>query len=132
MLLLVPGEVKQHVVVGDQGVHAIDRDEVLGDGVRRSVVRGRGPGDTAEHLAGAEPPEQFLDPLPGNSEPVRPHADLQCRVAQNCRRPLDRVDLRDQRSVDQACLIEEQVVRPCWVRRLEPVTDCVVLAHEDG
>ena len=69
---------------------------------------------------------------PAIPEPVRPHADLQCRVAQNCGRPLDRVNLRDQGGVDQTCLLEEQVVRPFRVRRLEPVTDRVVLAHEDG
>ena len=68
--------------------------------------------------------------------PARPHqfarsGDLRRRVADHGRRPLDRVDLGDQRGVDQARPLEEVVVGPRRVLGSQPVADRVVLADED-
>src|SRR3712207_8146762 len=54
--------------VGDQRVHPVDRDELLGQLEARAVVLLRGAHDPAEDLGLAEPAEAVLDRL---AEPAR-------------------------------------------------------------
>ena len=117
-------------LVGDQRMHAVDRDELLGDRVRGGVVVGGRPGDAAEHLAVGQPPVEGAHPLSGEAEPVGPHPDPQCGPVQDRGGPLDGVDLGDERGDDQPGLVEHLVVGPVAVVRGEHVAHGVVLAHE--
>ena len=52
-------------VVGDQRVHPVDRDELLGDAsTARAWWSVGGARDAAEDLAAAEPPDRRVHPLP--------------------------------------------------------------------
>ena len=127
----VVGGRAEGVVVRDERVHPVDRDELLGQRVRDPVVVRDRAGDAADHLAGREAAEEVVQLLAREAPPVRAQGDLRRRVADHRRRPLDRVDLGDQGGVDQARPLEEVVVRPRRVLGSQPVADRVVLADED-
>ena len=94
------------------------------------MVRRRA-GDAAEHLARAEPAEPTAEPLAGDAPPVGAHRDPRRRVGEDRRGPLDGVDLRHQRGVDQPRLVEQLVVATrSGMLAAQPVADRVVLEHE--
>lgn len=119
--------------VGDQRVHPIDADELFRESeVRRVVVRQR-PWDSAEGLVLAQSAPDLLDGRVQEAPPVGIHGDLQRRVGEDCRRPLDRVDLGDKRCVHQPSGLENPLVRPLllvWVGLTQGVADGVVFAGE--
>ena len=88
---------------------------------------GRRAGDAAEHLVLAP----LAEPLAEDPVPVRAHPVPRRRVRDDRRRPLDGVDLRHQRRVDQPRLAEELVVRPLGMLCRQPVGDRVVLEREE-
>ena len=63
-------------VVGEERVHPIDGDELLGQRVRHAVVVGRRAGNAAEDLVRAS----LAEPLAEDPVPVRPHSVLRRRV----------------------------------------------------
>lgn len=115
-------------------MHAVHGDELLGQRVRDALVvdarawdSGDGftrPGDTSNH---------FGEFLTDDSPPICVHADLKGRVSQNCRRPLDRVDLGHQSAVHDACLVEDLVSAPrCQLRESIPNTKLLTLSSPDA
>ncbi len=64
--------------------------------------------------------------------PVGEHAVVQRAVREDRGRPLDGVDLRHHRRVDQPGRLEQRLVTPVGMMGLERVADRVVLAHEQG
>ena len=76
------------------------------------------------------PPEPPREALAHEAPPVRVHPELRRRVRDDRRRPLDRVDLRDQRRVHEPGAVEEIVVRPGRVVLAQRVADRVVLERE--
>jgi hypothetical protein len=114
-------------VVRYEGVHPVDGDELLRDGVGDpEMVLGRA-GDPADHLAAAHPSEELVDPLARDAPPVGPHANLQGGVAEDSSSPFDRVDLREQCRVDEPGVVKEVVIRPGGVLGTQAVADGVVL-----
>ena len=101
-------------VVGDQRVHAVDGDELLGQLVRHAVQRGRRAGDAADHLVRGAAPDQAVEPAALEPPPVRAQGGHRRRVGDDRRRPVDGVDLRHQRRDDEARLVEQLVVGELW------------------
>ena len=95
------------------------------------MVVGRRAGDAAEDVASAEPSETVAEALPHEAVPVGVHAPFGRRVGDDRGRPLDRVDLRHHRGVDQAGLVVELLVAPVPVLAAQRVADGVVLADEE-
>ena len=96
----------ERAVVRHQRVHPVDRDELLGERVRRAVVIGLRADDAAEQFVVVEERERPPAVLAGKPVPVHVHRHLDDRVRQDRRRPLDGVDLRHERRVDQPRLRE--------------------------
>ena len=119
-------------LVRDQGVQAVDRGELLGQGVGGAVVVGDGAGDAADDVAPAQAPEEAVEALLGQAPPVGPHPQAQGGVGQDPRRPLHGVDLGHQGPVDQARRLEQLVVRPGRALAAQAVADGVVLQGEEG
>ena len=63
--------------------------------------------------------------------PVGLETDVDCLGAKDRRRPLDRVDLRDQRGNDQTCRLIDPLVAQSRILRAELVAQDVVLACEE-
>ena len=76
-------------------------------------------------------PNRLREALAHEAPPVRVHRELRGRVRDDRRRPLDRVDLRDQRRVHEPRAVEEVVVRPGRVLLAQRVADRVVLEREE-
>ena len=92
---------------------------------------GRRAGDAAKDVAASEAPEPLAYALPCQAIPVRVHPQFGRRVGDDRRRPLDRVDLRHDGRVDEACMVVEVVVAPVPVLVVaKRIADRVVLAHE--
>ncbi len=128
--LAAVGRRAERVVVGDQRMHPVDDRELLGERVGHAEVVVRRPGDAAHDLARADAAERLLHALAGDPVPVRAHADLHGGMRDHGRRPLDRVDLREQRREDQAGVAEELLVVPAGVVLRQAVADRVVLERE--
>ena len=113
-----------------QRVHPVDRDELLGQRKRHAVVIGRRTGNAAEQMSlSSSFGKTFCSLLNAPYQFVRrPVVVIVGR--QDGRRPLDGVDLREQRRVDQARLLEQPLVVPERVVLLELVADGVVLERE--
>ena len=62
--------------------------------------------------AAAEPAEKAVNALPGEAEPVRPHAYLGDGVRDDRGRPFHGMQLRHDRGVDEPRMAEELFVRP--------------------
>ena len=91
--------------------------------------------DAAEQFAVADECEQVLPALAADQAvPVGVERDVDHFVRKDRRRPLDGVDLRHQRGVDQARLDEQLFVGPPGHRRilLEAIADGVVLGREQA
>ena len=74
---------------------------------------------------------ELLAVFAGQAGPVDVHRQLDDRVRQDRRRPLDRVDLRHQRRVDQLGLAKQLLVVPVLVIVREQIADVVVLQREE-
>ena len=74
-----------------------------------------GSRDPTEDLARADPSEPFRESLAHKAPPVGVHGQLRRRMCDDGRGPLDGVDLRHQRCVDQASVIVELLIRPLWI-----------------
>ena len=92
------------------------------------VIGGR-TGNAAEQLVVVEAGEHVLQ-LAERTEPVGAQPGADDRLRQDGRRPLDGVDFRQQRGVDQAGLLKQALVVPHRVVLLELVADGVVLEGE--
>ncbi len=114
-------------VVGQQRVHPVDGDELLGQRVGNAVMVGGRAGDAAEDFVLAP----LAQALAEDAVPVGPHRVLGRRMRNDRRRPFDGVDLRHQGGVDQARALVELVVGPARVLGLQAVADRVVLVRED-
>src|SRR5207248_1285027 len=107
---LVIVRVAKLVVVGDQRMHAVDRDELLGDRVRHTeVVRWRAWYPAPNLTLGDAPPD-LVHRLARKSPPIRSQRQLSRGVAEDARSPLDGMDLGDQRRVDEARMVEQRLV----------------------
>ena len=116
------------VVVGYERVHAIHGDELFGERVGHvEVVRFR-TDDPAHDLAVADVANEPVDPFAQDAPPVCTHPDLQRRVSQDRGRPLNGVDLGEKRRVHEAGPVEEVIVRPGRVLRLQAIANGIVLA----
>ncbi len=109
----------------------MDGGKLLGHGIERAVViRGR-PHDAADNLAAAQTAVAAIKGFIQHAPPVAAHGLAQRRCAQDAGRPLDRVDLRHERDVDQSRVVEEHIVRPARVVLLEHGADGIVLAGKE-
>ena len=82
-------------------MHPVDRDELLGQRERDAVVVGLGARDAGEDLVLDDLLEQVAELLAGQAVPVGVQAGRCRRVGGDGRRPLDGVDLGEQRGGDQ-------------------------------
>src|SRR5215470_16522549 len=95
-------------------------------------LRARYPADC---LAGTDTPQVFLYSFSSEPPPVGIHANLQCGMAEDGGSPVDRVDLRHQRVIDEAGDTENlvvllRIVLPFGKRLKQVVADGVVLQRE--
>ena len=111
-------------------MHPVNGDELLGHRVRRGVVVRRRARDPADDFAATQAAQQLVQPLALQSPPVPPHRHFGGRVADDCRSPLEGMDLGHERGVDQSRLVKQILVGPRRVLGLEPVADGVVLQPE--
>ena len=91
---------------------------------------GRRAGDPAHDVVGRAPAEQLVEPLALEAPPVGAQREHRRRVRDDGRRPVDGVDLRHQRRVDEPGLVVEILVVELGVLRVQVLADRVVLAHE--
>ena len=98
---------RKTVVVRDQRVHPVDGDELLGQRVRDAVVVGRRARDAADDLVRSSAGRSACTNRSPEAPPVRPQREDRRRVGDDRRRPVDRVDLRHQRRVDEPRLLVE-------------------------
>ena len=89
-------------LVRQEGVQAVDRDEFLGQAIVRAGLIGRRAWNAADRFASADASKVFLHILPGQSPPIRIHADLQGWVSKDSRRPVDGVNFGHKCVVDHA------------------------------
>ena len=116
-------------MIRHQRVHAVDRDELLGQRERHAGVIGRRPGNPGEDVVVGELRKEVLQPAEP-SVPGRPQAGGEDVPRKDGARPLRGVNLREQRRVDQAGLLEQPLVVPERIVLLEHVADGVVLERE--
>ena len=116
-------------VIRHQRVHPVDRDELLGQRERHAVMIGRRAGDPGEQIVVGELRKRVLQPAEP-AVPVGAQAGGGDLVRQDRGRPFHRVDLRQQRRVDQPGLLEQPLVVPVRVVFLQLVADRVVLERE--
>src|SRR5215207_6825512 len=128
---LVARDGPEGVVVGDERVHPVDRHELLSEGVGHTEVVRSPTNDSADHFVVAYASHQPLDCLPCQSPPVRVQAAPRGGMIQEGGRPLDGVDLRQQRRVYEPGAVEQLVVGPAGVLGAQPVADRVVLAGKE-
>ena len=95
--------VEEAVVVGDQRVQPVDGDEVLGQRVGHAVVvrHGLRDADSSACVSSSQMPEPGQPVVGRRPVPVGLEADVDRLGRQDRRRPLDGVDLGDQRRHDQ-------------------------------
>jgi hypothetical protein len=128
----VVGEGIERVVVGDQRVHPVHADELLGQRVRDAEQLFLRPRDAVEELGARTASEGLVEALAEDPEPVRAQPAHGGRVGDDRRRPVDRVDLGHQRGVDEARFLVEGLVVELGVLGVQPFADRVVLEHEEG
>jgi len=91
-------------------MHAIHRDELLSQRVRRAVGRGATAGDSTDDFAGlGEPAEVLRESLAGDAPPVGGHAGLEGGVGEDRGGPFDGVDFGHEGAVDEARLVEDLI-----------------------
>ncbi len=123
--------VGEPVVVGQQRVHPVDGDEVLGQRVRHPVVVRHGLRDADAGVAVDQPEAQLVQPVVRRRPvPVAPQAHVDDLGAEDRRRPLHGVDLGDQRGHDQPRRLVDPLVAPVLVVGAQLVAEQVVLAGE--
>ena len=115
--------------VRDQRMHAVDGHEFLGQRVADPVVVRARAGDAAQHLARPDPPDALAERLFQHSPPRGPDRPLGRRMRDHRGRPLDGVDLRHERGVDQPRLLEQGLALQ-RLRCLERIADRIVLPRE--
>ncbi len=129
LIVAVPAE---RELVRDERVHAVDRGELLGDGVRGRVMVLLGERDAGQELAPCGAPVRLEILLAQDAPPAAAHRVLQGRHLQERAGPLGGVDLHDQRRIDQPRLLEQPLAVLVRVLEPQPVDDRVVLAREEG
>jgi hypothetical protein len=67
---------------------------------------GRRAGNAADNFTAAEPAEDPVYAFARQAPPIEPQGGVGGGMADHGRRPFNRVDFGDQRSVDQTCLLE--------------------------
>src|SRR6266851_3958286 len=107
-------------------MHAVNGHKLFRYRVRHPEVIFGGPWNAADDLAFTDASEVLVDPFPGQAPPVAMHSNLQGRVRDDRGCPVDSVDLRDERCVDQPGMIEQFIVGPGWIGGAELVTNDVV------
>ena len=121
----------QLVLVGDQRVQPVDRRELLGDRVRRGVVLLLAADDAEQRPRARRRAAAASAPTAGSAPyQLAFIAGLEHRRREDAGRPLDGVDLRHQRRVDEPRGQEQPLVVPGRVVALEVVADRVVLLDE--
>src|SRR5713226_10352609 len=113
-------------------MHAVNGHKLFRYRVRHPEVIFGGPWNAADDLAFTDASEVLVDPFPGQAPPVAMHSNLQGRVRDDRGCPVDSVDLRDERCVDQPGMIEQFIVGPGWIGGAELVTNDVVFQGEQG
>lgn len=115
-------------------MHAVHRDELLGQRVRDALVVDARAWNSRNGFTGLrDAPNRFGELLTDDSPPICVHTDLKGRMSQDCRRPLDRVDLGHQSAVHDACLVEDLVSAPrCQLRESIPTTRILTLSTPDA
>src|SRR5512132_1787151 len=86
--------------------------------------------DTADEFALADPAKHLVDALCRQPPPVRSHPDLQRRVPEDAGGPFHGMYLREQRSIDQARVLEQFVICPRGVFVMKMVADRIMLEGE--
>src|SRR5215204_6136042 len=129
---LVARDCPEGIVVGDERVHPVDRHELLGEGVGHTEVVRSPTNDSADHFVVADASRQPLDCLPCQSPPVGVQAAPRGGMIQEGGRPLDGVDLRQQRRVYEPGAVEELIVGVAGVLGAQPIADRVVLAGKES
>ena len=118
-------------LVGQQRVHPVDGDELLGDRVGHAVVVAPRPGDAGEEVP-AHPLAQPAGAARAQDPPPVPaQRRLDRGVGEDGERPLDRVDLGHHGGVDHPGRLEEALVVPAGVVEGQVVADRVVLPREE-
>ena len=120
----------QRVVVRHQRVHAIDGRELLRQRIRRGVMIGRRSGNAGEQIVVVETGKEVLR-IAEEAAPVGAHPGGRQAVRDNRGRPLDGVNLGDERGDDETRLLEEALVGPSWVALLESIAHRVVLERKE-
>ena len=109
--------------------HAVDRHELLGEGVGR--CDDWCPTRDAAHHRSRET-EDVLELIAREPVPVGVHRLVGDRIRQNRRRPFHGVDFGDESNVDQAGLAVQLFVAPIGMVRLQHFADGVVLGDEQA
>jgi hypothetical protein len=94
----------------DQRMHAVNGDELLGEGVGNALVvntRTRYAANGFTSLRNAS--DCFGQSLTNDTPPVCTHANLEGRMSQDRWSPLDCVDLGHESTVDNACFVEDLI-----------------------
>jgi hypothetical protein len=112
-------------------MHPVDGDKFLGERIRRRVMIGLRSDDTAKDFAVVDEADGVLQVAFEQAVPVGVHRGLDDRMRQDRRRPLDGVDLGDERRGDQPRLVEELLVGPVRVLGGEEVAHMVVFPREE-
>src|SRR5262249_31009029 len=79
-------ESTKHDLVRQQRVHTIDRNKFFRERKGYVLMVLRRTWNSAEHLTTPDAPDKFAEPLAGHTPPIRPHAELERRMSENCRR----------------------------------------------
>ena len=129
-LRIVPQRAEEHLI-GDERVHPVDGDELLGQRVRRRMVLGGGPDDAAEDFVVIEKFEDLLQLGAGKPVPYAVHRIFDGRVRHDRRRPLRGVNLGHQGGVDELRRSVQPGIVPVRMIPGQQVADVVVLLGED-
>lgn len=131
--MLSVGGVEEGDGVRDEGVHAVDGDELFGEGVRSAEVVDARARDAADGFAGlGDATEHFGKGFADNSPPVCVHANFQGGMSKDGWRPFDSVDFGHESAVDEPGFVEDLVTAPIGVCTAHRVTNGVVLFCEEG
>ena len=91
-------------------MHAVDGDELLGQRVGRRVMVRRATRDAMDDLFVGQSAGDRMQLFAADPPPVGGHGNFRRRMGNDRGRPLDRMDLGEQRGVDESRAVEQIVV----------------------